>query len=139
MAAQNIYERIRENFPDMTELELELEFLIQMWTAALEEEVFIYADSTDDQIRYHFYGINSEAEPAGERIGAKQFFSESLSLVLINSIKRGYVTVFDKTGDDDYIFLNRHQDVPTGDLFLNYTMTQPEAIRFVHGLAQEVD
>ena len=141
MGTNQIYEGIRDDYPDMNEQELELEFLTQMWTAASDEKVIIHRGEEGRSVHYYFSGIHAPGPvPENtEKIGPRRFFSESLSMMMIESVKLKYIYIFDMTGKGDYAIVNAHDEIDVGDLFFNHTMTESQAIAFIHELASEVD
>lgn len=141
MGTNTIYENIKSDYPNMNEQELELEFLTQMWIAAIDNKVIIRRGEQGRSIHYHFSGIHSPAPPPEntEKVDPQRFFSESLSMMMIESIKLRYIYIFDKSGNGDYAIVNAHDEIDVGDLFFNHTMTQQQAIAFIHELASEVD
>lgn len=133
---EQIYNKIRESYTNMDEQELEVEFLTQMWVAALKERVRIRKDDRGNHCVYFFHGVNLTEDLPGISIEPEQYYSEALSEILVEAIKRGYVYVVDKDGrGENYVFKNSH-DLDWGDFFI-HAMSKLDAIQFTLDLIDE--
>lgn len=131
-----IYNNIRGIYTDMEEEELEVEFLTQMWVAALQKKVRIRKDDRGNHCVYFFHGANIVDNLPGVPIEPEQYYDETLSQILVEAIKRGYVYVVDKDGQGkDYIFKNSH-DIDWDDFFIR-AMSKEDAIKFTLDLIEE--
>ncbi len=137
-SVSDIIEEINKRFPDMSEKEIETEFLIQLWLASSDGLVVIAKAEDDDgeYDKYYFAGIEKDI-PDGKTISPDEFYNETLVNVLINAIDNGFVYVVDTSGDGDYGFLNSHE-IDEDDFFL-YSLPKERAIEFAQGLVDDED
>jgi hypothetical protein len=132
-----IYNGIRAIYGDMTEEELEVEFLIRMWIAAVRGKVQIRRDNQKSFTVYIFHGIKvtHTGDVPGVPISPQHYYNELLSDILVQAIKKGYVFVVDTTGQKDYAFKNSH-DVDWDDLII-HAMPKEDAIQFTLDLVEK--
>jgi hypothetical protein len=133
-STKQIMKSIGNKFPDMSEQEIEIEYLVQLWLAASDEHVTI---TRDEHNKYFFTGRNNPLPDNSEVTSCDEFYSRVLASILVESIKRGYVYVVDISGEGDYGFLNAHE-VGIDNFFL-HTMPRDEAIEFAISLIDDSD
>lgn len=133
-ASKMIMKSIGNKFPDMDEQEVEVEFLIQLWLAASDNNVIITRNESNN---YFFTGTKNQPPEDGEIVSCDEFYNGMLVNIIVESIERGYVYVVDISGQGDYGFLNAHE-IGVDNFFL-HTMEREEAIQFAHDLVDSND
>ena len=132
--------KIRETFAGMSEEELQVEFLTQMWVAALHNKEVIRKDpykEMDGNV-YFFVGAEVQDETIpGVAIEPKQYYNEALSLILIDAIDRGYVCVVDIDGQGNFAFKNSHE-IDADDFFV-HSKSRDRAKTFVMSLVDDAN
>ena len=133
---EQILNSIRQMYENMEEEEVTVEFLTQMWGAALQKKVYIRKDDRENHCVYFFHGANITDDIPGIPIEPEAYYNEALSEILVEAIKRGYVYVVDKDGQGkNYVFKNSH-DIDWDDFFI-HAMSKEDAIQFTLDLIEE--
>jgi len=120
----SIFEEIKEEFPEMDNQEIEVEFLTLAWIESAynrrrvieTEEGLLFAD-------------NSYVEdlPPGRELTTDEYFSRHLAKRLVESIEMN--TVYVINNDDGLVFMNKHE-MSMDDFFLRAVPTK-KALEFV--------
>lgn len=123
-----IIKAISKQFPNMTDDEKQIEFLIQAWVAAVEEKIVIVTDGND---RFYFVGVKKDI-PEGETVSAKEFYDDVLVHILVGAIQDGFVYVIDHTGSGGWAFMNAHE-IDMNDFFV-HAMSRTDGVEFARSL-----
>lgn len=121
----DLFQFIRDRFPNMSEEEIKIEALIQSWIAATENKIKIFVNSDG---AYYFMGINSK-QLADKFVSPEELYKNVVAGVLVKAIEDGFVYVVDSSGKGDYAFLNSHE-INEDDFFL-YSLSPDEAIQSI--------
>lgn len=130
-------ESIKEQFPNMNDEEVEIEFLMQGWLAAENNIVEIFMVKEDGETGYLIVGKSispADSTANSKPISSDEFFDNVLSGIIIAAIEKGYTYVVDITGNGDYAIKNAHE-INMQDFFA--ALSRDKAIQFIQDLVDD--